>query len=56
MCKTCLGFGLSLIVALNVAGPVAAKSPAITYAFDGSFEDATFSVDSAILDAGLVID
>ena len=56
MCNTCLGFGLSLILALNVTGPVAAQYPAITYAFDGSFEDATFSVESAILDAGLVID
>ena len=56
MCNTCLGFGLSLILALNVTGPVVAQSPAITYAFDGSFEDATFSVESAILDAGLVID
>ena len=33
-----------------------AQSQAITYAFDGSFDDATFSVESAILDAGLVID
>ena len=56
MRNTCLGFGLSLILALNVTGPVAAQSPSITYAFDGSFEDATFSVESAILDAGLVID
>lgn len=56
MRNTCLGFGLSLILALNKTGPVAAQSPAITYAFDGSFEDATFSVESAILDAGLVID
>ena len=56
MRNTCLGFGLSLILALNVTGPVAAQSPAITYAFDGSFEGATFSVESAILDAGLVID
>jgi len=33
-----------------------AQNHAITYAFDGTFEDATFSVESAILDAGLVID
>ena len=44
MRNTCLGFGLSLILALNMTGPVAAQSPALTYAFDGSFEDATFSV------------
>jgi len=56
MRNICIGFGLSLILALNVNRPVAAQSPAITYAFDGSFEDATFSVESAILDAGLVID
>ena len=29
---------------------------AITYAYDGSFEDATFAVESAIVDQGLVID
>ena len=27
-----------------------------TYAFDGSFDDATFAVESAIIDKGLVID
>ncbi|MCI2398123.1 DUF302 domain-containing protein [Aliiroseovarius subalbicans] len=31
-------------------------SPAVTYPFDGSFEDATFAVESAIVGAGLVID
>jgi uncharacterized protein (DUF302 family) len=54
--KTCLGFGLSLILSLTFSLPVLAQNPAITYAFDGTFEDATFSVESAILDAGLVID
>ena len=54
--KTCLGFGLSLILPLTLSSPVLAQNPAITYAFDGTFEDATFSVESAILDAGLVID
>lgn len=29
---------------------------ATTYPFDGSFEDATFAVESAIVDKGLVID
>ena len=29
---------------------------ATTYAFNGSFEDATFAVESAIVDKGLVID
>ena len=56
MRKTCLGFGLSLILSLSLFSPVLAQNPAITYAFDGTFEDATFSVESAILDAGLVID
>ena len=56
MRKTCLGFGLSLILSLTLSSAVLAQNPAITYAFDGTFEDATFSVESAILDAGLVID
>ena len=56
MRKTCLGFGLSLILPLTLSWPALAQNPAITYAFDGTFEDATFSVESAILDAGLVID
>ena len=56
MRKTCLGFGLSLILSLTLSSPVLAQNPAITYVFDGTFEDATFSVESAILDAGLVID
>lgn len=34
----------------------AAAQEAITYPFDGSFEDATFSVESAIVGRGLVID
>jgi hypothetical protein len=49
MRKTCLGFGLSLILSLTLSLPVLAQNPAITYAFDGTFEDATFSVESAIL-------
>ena len=64
MRNICFGFGLSLnlsrhlavTLALSFAAPVVAQSQAITYAFDGSFDDATFSVESAILDAGLVID
>ncbi|MGJ8622149.1 MAG: DUF302 domain-containing protein [Yoonia sp.] len=34
----------------------AAAQDAVTYPFDGSFEDATFSVESAIIGRGLVID
>jgi len=40
---------------LVVASPAIADE-AVTYAFDGSFADATFSVESAIIDRGLVID
>ena len=34
----------------------AAADIATTYAFDGSFDDATFSLESAIVGRGLVID
>jgi len=40
---------------LSVAAPVAAQD-VITYEFNGSFDDATFAVESAILNRGLVID
>ena len=43
------------IIAL-AAGQSNAADQAITYAFDGSFEDATFAVESAIVGRGLVID
>lgn len=36
--------------------PVAAAEQATTYAYDGSFDDATFAVESAIVGRGLVID
>ena len=45
-----------LTAALIALGTAAAAQEAITYDFDGTFEDATFSVESAILDRGLVID
>lgn len=42
------------------AGPVLAESHAgdlaVTYEFDGSFDDATFAVETAIVGSGLVID
>ncbi len=41
------------VVAL--ASPVAAQE-ATTYDFDGSFDDATFAVESAIVGQGLVVD
>ncbi|MGX9353929.1 DUF302 domain-containing protein [Roseobacteraceae bacterium S113] len=43
--------------ALCVASCMAANAQdAFTYSFDGSFEDATFAVESAIVGEGLVID
>lgn len=36
--------------------PVMADGQAVTYPFDGSFDDATFAVESAIVGRGLVID
>lgn len=39
-----------------LAGSVSAADQAITYPFDGSFEDAAFAVESAIVGRGLVID
>ncbi len=38
------------------AGPLLAQDQAVIYPFDGSFEDATFSVENAIIGEGLVID
>ena len=49
----------SLIAAALVAAlplSAAANDTVKTYAFDGSFEDAAFGVESAIVDRGLVID
>ncbi len=47
----------SLIYALPfVCGSIAAADEAITVPFDGSFDDATFAVESAIVGQGLVID
>ena len=39
-----------------MALPAMAGDTATTYAYDGSFEDATFAVESAIVGRGLVID
>ncbi|WP_299846736.1 DUF302 domain-containing protein [uncultured Roseovarius sp.] len=38
------------------AGPGFAADQAVTHSFDGSFEDAAFAVESAIIGRGLVID
>ena len=35
---------------------IAIAQDAITYPFDGSFEDASFAIENAIIDRGLVID
>ena len=44
-------------LALALAAPVTASAEdAVTYPFNGGFEDAAFAVESAILDRGLVID
>lgn len=42
-------------VCLAFASPALADE-VVTYGFDGSFDDATFAVESAIVDKGLVID
>ena len=45
--------GIALLIA---ATPLAAEEIAHTFPYDGSFDDAVFSVESAIIGAGLVID
>lgn len=45
-----------LALALMIAASTASASDAITYDFDGEFDDATFAVESAIVGKGLVID
>ena len=47
---------LAASAALALAAPAFAQDNATTYPFDGSFSDATFSVESAIIGKGLVID
>ncbi|MFN3576379.1 MAG: DUF302 domain-containing protein [Tabrizicola sp.] len=44
------------VLAVALASQTALAQEATTYPFDGSFEDATFAVESAIVDRGLVID
>jgi len=39
-----------------LAAPALADGQAITHSFDGSFDDATFAVENAIVGRGLVID
>jgi uncharacterized protein (DUF302 family) len=44
------------LFALSSAAAVQAGDMSTTYTFDGSFDDATFSVETAIVGRGLVID
>ena len=48
----------NLFLGLVMAGlpQIAVAQDAITYPFDGSFEDASFAIENAIIDRGLVID
>lgn len=47
---------LAIGLAATAIGTAALSEEAITYGFDGSFDDATFAVESAIVGKGLVID
>jgi uncharacterized protein (DUF302 family) len=47
---------LTIYALLGAMALPAAAQDAVTYPFEGSFEDATFSVESAIIGRGLVID
>lgn len=49
-----LKLALGFLIALT--GASTAQQGATTYPFNGSFEDATFSVESAIVNKGLVVD
>ena len=48
-------FILAGILAL-AAGPGSAADQAVTYPFEGSFDDAAFAVENAIVGRGLVVD
>lgn len=45
----------SALISLS-AGAALAQDQAVTYPYDGSFDDATFAVENAIIGKGLVID
>lgn len=49
-------FRSTFLAACLCAGAAHAQDAPITVRYDGSFEDATFALESAILDRGLVID
>jgi uncharacterized protein (DUF302 family) len=46
----------AIVAALSVASAAAAQDSAVVHVFDGSFEDAAFAVETAIVGRGLVID
>ncbi len=46
----------SLLVTPLLVSPVRAQDQAVTYPYEGSFDDATFAVENAIIGQGLVID
>jgi uncharacterized protein (DUF302 family) len=48
-------FAKALVVSILVAAPIQAQE-AVTYPFEGSFDDATFAVENAIISRGLTID
>ena len=48
--------GFTTLLAAGLVSGLAAAQDATTYPFDGSFEDATFAVEDAIISRGLVID
>ncbi|MEQ8293244.1 MAG: DUF302 domain-containing protein [Roseovarius sp.] len=45
-----------LVAALMLAAAPAAADDAVTYDFEGSYEDATFALENAIIGQGLVVD
>lgn len=49
-------FMLAMAVFVGVVDTASSEENSTIYPFNGSFEDATFLVESAILDQGLVID
>ncbi|WP_347312301.1 DUF302 domain-containing protein [Defluviimonas sp. SAOS-178_SWC] len=48
--------GSAALLAVGLGAGVALAQDATTYPFDGSFDDATFAVENAIVNKGLVID
>ncbi len=45
----------ALVLSLMISAPAVAQE-AITYPFEGSFDEATFAVENAIINQGLVVD